>query len=58
MIGEIGVGKFVFLNMFVIVLEDSKFVKDIYKIVLKINGESVICKVKIIFDCYCVRKEF
>lgn len=58
MIGETGAGKSAFLNTFATALEDSKLVKDIYKTAPKTNGESVTRKVKIIFDCQCVRKEF
>lgn len=32
MIGEIGVGKFFFFNIVVIVLEDSSIIKDMYRV--------------------------
>lgn len=47
MIGEIGVGKFFLLNMFVIVIVNSDWIKDMYRVFLN-NGreESVIRKVR------------
>lgn len=35
MVGEIGVGKLFFINIFVIVLVNKKYIKDIYRILLK-----------------------
>lgn len=35
MVGEIGVGKLFLINIFVIVLVNKKYIKDIYRILLK-----------------------
>lgn len=46
MIGEIGVGKFLFLNIIVMVLVGSIYVKDIYRVGrLLVSDKSVIKKV-------------
>lgn len=44
MIGEIGLGKFFFLRIFVIVFLNSDYIKDIYRVCFKEGKEDSVIK--------------
>lgn len=54
MVGEVGVGKFLFLNIVVIVLEKSNYIKDMYRVFFVKGRENSVIKMVInyIFSIY------
>lgn len=54
MVGEVGVGKFLFLNIVVIVLENSNCIKELYRVFFVKGRENSVIKMVIyyIFNLY------